>query len=547
MGIAKFGSAEGEERQKSTQSINVTVAMFFDGTDNNKSNTDARYSTDINIHEKYTNNTDHNNSSYENDHSNVAKLWSNYTEDKANYKFKKYIGGIGTTDGKKDSALGSTFGSGSTGILQKVEEGCKLISDELKSVFSSQMNKKIVSTLTVDVFGFSRGSAAARNFVYEITKPGSIYKEEKKSANQNNLILVDDIAPVNNLKEVPKYGHLGRFCRPNGIEIEFINIRFVGLFDCVASYNKNKIGGIFIPPRSSYTSKGFQDDTPEVFKNDTTQLHLDVIGEKAKRVVHFTAADEHRGNFPLTNIESAKSNGATFSFPGVHSDVGGGYPDNMHENNHSDNTPQIILCGEYDDMIKEKERLKLEGWFYEKELLIKEQYLNEDAGLYRLYAERKNLRNTYSFIPLHLMCQSALDFTTKYSSKNPILFNVGKIENDKTTSVKNDKLLEKIKVKLVDYLFNNGQPLKLSSPKLMEVDVPSEKQYDTDATYVKMQSPLQDVYDFSQDDQDLIALRHSYLHWNSNYNNVMVAEVFEIHPMYPRMVDSVRERLPLKG
>jgi hypothetical protein len=58
---------------------------------------------------------------------------------------------------------------------------------------------------------------------------------------------------------------------------------------------------------------------------------------------------------------------------------------------------------------------------------------------------------------------------------------------------------------------------------------------------------VQSVYNFSPDEQELLALRHSYLHWKSNYNNVTIAGVVQIHPMYPRMVDSIRQRLPLKG
>jgi hypothetical protein len=50
----------------------------------------------------------------------------------------------------------------------------------------------------------------------------------------------------------------------------------------------------------------------------------------AKKILHMTAHDEVRKNFPLTNIKA--SGGAEYSYIGVHSDIGGGYaPESSEE------------------------------------------------------------------------------------------------------------------------------------------------------------------------------------------------------------------------
>ncbi|MGS0528326.1 hypothetical protein ACU8V7_27075 [Zobellia nedashkovskayae] len=49
--------------------------------------------------------------------------------------------------------------------------------------------KKQINTLTIDVYGFSRGAAAARNFVHEIHKEKEVLKNMKFKARVkiNNL------------------------------------------------------------------------------------------------------------------------------------------------------------------------------------------------------------------------------------------------------------------------------------------------------------------------------------------------------------------------
>jgi hypothetical protein len=524
MGIAKIGPAKGEERQKTTGSIDVTIAMFFDGTSNNKNNTDER-----NIYTKLTSKqaagkvltADEQNtlaksvykketadlSSYENDYSNIARLWINYGEDKVNYKFKKYIEGIGTADLKGDDSSGCGWGGGEDGILEKVQEGFQVIADQLRDVIKMTPNGKI-KTLTIDVFGFSRGAAAARNFVYEVTKPP--YTEGRyhyAKGGKFKLCLINS----NVLDEIPA------------------SVRFVGLFDTVASYADD----IFIPDSLS-VNKFANDDTPKQFKNDTTELHLDAIADNVQKVIQFTAADEHRGNFPLTTIEKAfyKKKGSSFSLPGVHSDIGGSYTDQIAEKN------IILLNRPENELIKEKERLISQEWFHENELRINLTNLGHGQILHagNLCSERI-VSNKYSFIPLHFMCKSAIDFSR--NSTNVIPFDQNDIEDPKKkTSVSGDQLLTRIKKRLYNQVFENGPPLIF---KYFAEVLKEHHQNFKDKNYSK------ECIDEIEEQQDLRLLRHGYLHWNANYNESRVMGVATIHPFYPRLLNGIRIRCEKAG
>lgn len=121
-------------------------------------------------------------------------------------------------------------------------------------------------------------------------------------------------------------------------------VKYVGLYDTVASY------GV-------------------IHDNNTSQLHLDSIAI-AEKVVQLAAAEEHRLNFRLTNISSAK-NGLQIFLPGAHSDVGGGYVHNsMEENIHIldfDNSSSLTSTQEaaFDREIK---WLIESGWYSRDEI-----------------------------------------------------------------------------------------------------------------------------------------------------------------------------------
>ena len=171
----------GSFDKENSKEIFLEAGLFFDGTNNNHRNVEIRKKvqkvdeykdqskpenrstwTEYFIYKSVESPFD---GSYENDFSNVARLWRGVDQE----EYGIYIEGIGTEDEKEDSIRGMAWGTGGTGIRAKVRKGCKKLAEKILNIIDNESTKKIKSiTVTLDVFGFSRGAAAARNFVYEI-------------------------------------------------------------------------------------------------------------------------------------------------------------------------------------------------------------------------------------------------------------------------------------------------------------------------------------------------------------------------------------------
>jgi len=311
----------------------IRVSLFFDGTLNNRVNVNAA----ILGLKPATADT-----SYANDFSNISKIEGCWDEDSVtDHSNSIYIEGIGTSNNKSDKFLSTALGTLSEGVTEKVNKGIKQI---IKYIENLPIAKKKIEYIHLDSFGFSRGAAAARYFIYAALRKGqkTIY---------NQLIA-------------------------QGYTIESgVQVKFVGLFDTVAS-------------------EGFD------HSNDTKVLHLDSIN-LADKVVQLAAAEEHRHNFPLTNINNA-SNGTQVFLPGTHSDIGGGYNDLMEENLTIFRISRLIDSELRERLLKiEKNRLSKQGWYNDDEIFI----INNS----KIEVTRKNISNKYSFIPLHIMAKFAND------------------------------------------------------------------------------------------------------------------------------------------
>ncbi|MBM2578103.1 DUF2235 domain-containing protein [Jannaschia sp. Os4] len=242
----------------------LEIGCFFDGTFNNAVNAGIGGET----------------GSYANARSNVSLLSDVYKDgdgyDVVNEngtgvcrKFRsEYFPGIGTTDGEEDSRLtGGAFGMGSTGVESIVANAAIRIGTVINEASPGIEPEEIV----LDVFGFSRGAAAARYFVNAF-RQGFVAYEPWIGRNV--------------------YGRLP--------EDRNIRIRFVGVFDTVASIG---LAGV------EY--------------NYGANVHLHT--KQADRIFHITADDEYRTNFPLNDNEPG--GGERLRMPGAHGDVGGGYRD----------------------------------------------------------------------------------------------------------------------------------------------------------------------------------------------------------------------------
>lgn len=448
--------------------IDIRIGVFFDGTQNNRTNTNARSAKEGSEAKiAYNKKSDKETDSYMNDLSNVARKELHYA--KSAYVDSVYVEGIGTDDLGADTDdvstvlgvghLGVAYGSGDQGIVAKVKKGCQ---ETAKKAFKLKGKDKI-NTLTVDVFGFSRGSAAARNFIYELSKKNS-------SDSWGSQLLVYKI----------QYNRL--------------QVRFVGLYDTVSSYD----------PNATNTSTGDPN-----FDNDVSELHLNDLNleindlYKAKQIIHFCADDEHRKNFMLTPTRVA--GGKDFYLPGVHSDVGGCYTDMMNERNFQimdlDNTwGDGRSDKDYDEILNnDLKDLSAQGWGFLK-------VVKPDSD-HQTHMTREGIRNTYSFVTLHLMAEKLNKEYTKTVKMTDLNDQFGIPQ-----PVKPDELdLHKVKQRLADYI--NGD-----KPKMM---------YYTSKEIEQMRKKLdlkntKDVASFNikaNDHNMLMQLRSKYIHWNSKFGD----------------------------
>ena len=270
-----LGGALGNTTQTCPRVI-LEIGVFFDGTLNNAANSleGGR------------------GGSYANARSNVALLSELYKREQRHWirnscggyerKFAShYVPGPGTVSGGGDDWFqGNGLGMGTNGVESRVYHACLRIGQMVRELSPGVEPTEII----MDVFGFSRGAAAARYFVNCFRQGFIMYDENFVNRQRASL--------------------------PAGRRVRF---RFVGIFDTVAAI------GI-----------GTNDD------NGPVNVHVSTA--QAEKIFHLTAGDEYRENFRLnhnidrstrvgnTSLQSG-SGGEARELPGAHSDVGGGYRD----------------------------------------------------------------------------------------------------------------------------------------------------------------------------------------------------------------------------
>lgn len=453
----KFGDYTPEISKEEV--LDITLGIFFDGTLNNKTNTIERRDKTPDYKKNGGSPTDNN--SYNNDWSNVARLWDHYDKSSG-----IYIEGIGTEDKEEDSMLGYAFGTGDTGIRGKVRKGCEEIVKKVKNIKNAKKADKI-SVLTFDVFGFSRGAAAARNFVHEIGK--SKYKAKTTTVSHEGMTFTSHYDSDGNGvegEELPKWGHLGLKLQEAGIKIDVLKVRFLGIYDTVSSYSKN-----FSPKPN--------------FHNDVEELGLNDIG-RAQTVIHFVAENEHRENFDLTKVHV----GIEKIFPGVHCDVGGAYEDG------TESWEEIETSWTTATKLKTlRSQLIADAWFKEEQLTI-------EPGFYLTLKGSRDLVKTYSYIPLHFMAE--------YGDQKEIPFTLKKLTDEKH-SITSDALLMRVKDRLRPYAMGNGKQYVFKRYKEVEnayggASIPERK-------YADYQREM-------KEQDDLRILRNKYLHWSARREGI---------------------------
>ena len=257
-------------RSSNTERV-LRVGIFFDGTANNQFNIllgQERQAQGLKVDPA---------SSYAGTPTNIARLHRHYpvqtmfSDGRAQTSL--YVSGIGTTTAAADTAFpGLSYGRGRTGVLGKADEAQALLSQCLGQ-FVRLAPPNTLGRLQLDIFGFSRGAAAARHF-------------------------------ANQVRTLP-------FKKQFALAPDFTcSIEFIGLFDTVAA-----MGGL--------------EDLGDVGDEINPGLNLYLGPDCAQQVVQLCARDEYRRNFSLTRI--APQWPLDIFLPGAHADLGGGYPVEMQE------------------------------------------------------------------------------------------------------------------------------------------------------------------------------------------------------------------------
>ena len=497
--VQKKENKTKKKAEENNDCIKITIAVFFDGTGNNRYNTTARwlykkrkYGTrgknngealndayNENAHaDEYKGNitglgTQGNiwGGSYQNDLSNVARLEKFYDVENlapTHVVTKVYVEGVGTQNGDDDDISSAKDGEGVSGIRAKIKSSIKDIGEKINLI----VEERDIEELTFNVYGFSRGAATARNFVHEITQQKGAIKEKglfKRTTYYKN-----------------KFGLLGEEIDTS--KVEKMTINFAGLFETVSAHDKDGI------------DKGLFEDAHD----DVEELHLKAIN-KAKKIVHFTAEDEHRKNFALTTT----SKGLQKALPGVHSDVGGCYTNGKEF--------VVLIDGEPSLVKREAERLYAEGWYRKDKKQLKISVLkkekNKDGKVVKIkkaaLSGSRILSKNYSFIPLELMGilsnnETEINIVLQELDK---FYNIHSTDPNKDASNKDVKalnakqkqLLTYVRERLHNFVLRNDIPMVYYTKKELENRI-------NDFEYITMKKDSEALYD----------LRNQFLHFSSD-------------------------------
>ncbi|NIF06854.1 DUF2235 domain-containing protein [Chryseobacterium sp. Tr-659] len=478
--------------------------------------------------------------SFSNDYTNVARMYKCCEQ----YNYGVYVEGIGTLNNSRDVDDGFQYGSGITGVRGKVRKGCEMTADRIGALKKQQRGKKVLTRITIDTFGFSRGAAAARNFAYEINgikrnQDVEIKKSRKivgytQFNSPEGPVMVPEYGDIWIDKDdtevdpkyikngkLPKFGFLGYYLLSKKIvseqELENIelDVRFIGVYDTVSSYEE--FGDMGALRRVGWEGMKHSVLGPKHnFGDDVEQLQLKNPGSYF-RAVHFTAANEHRENFSLTRFPGSIEK----EFPGVHCDIGGAYENGMEtvdEIETSNHKPLWFLN-------KRRQQLIDEHWYYKEQIEINNKFLNAISfgNVYRKITGIRFLRKEYSYIPLHFMEELGVNLYD-----HQII-----TKTEATYSIDHDQYLPHTKDLLHNYVFTGGEKWNFQSDEEFEKEKkerareraenpepiwekPSDETVDKDGNIIKTQT-LQEVVVTAYHPQKLLRImRHEYLHWSAN-------------------------------
>ncbi|MCF7751534.1 DUF2235 domain-containing protein [Bacillus subtilis subsp. subtilis] len=277
----------GQPPPPPTATLSLQIGLFFDGTRNNAGNLlhasrphgsttpTARPPAPL-VADDASPYQSRLTSSYSNGLTNIARLHALYPDDRAQpagsdvLSLAIYIEGAGTRTGADDDLMGLAFGIGRTGVCAKSRRALdELLPDALRALARTHP-LAVLGTLRIDLFGFSRGAASARDALNRLNRADGRAWLREQLHRTGWQLAGDAVVPA----------------RP---------ARFVGLLDTVVA----------ISPQQ-------RDQQPVV----------GLPAGCADKVVQIAARDEHRHYFALTTVAPQHEE---IALPGVHANIGGGY------------------------------------------------------------------------------------------------------------------------------------------------------------------------------------------------------------------------------
>ncbi len=267
----------------------LQIGLFFDGTRNNADNllhaarpsgrplpaprtpTPAALADDASPYQSRIT------SSYSNGLTNIARLHALYPDHReapsapsSHLSLAIYIEGSGTRTGEEDDLMGLAFGVGRSGAMAKVHRALDTLLPDALRTLAARIPDSTVRDVRVDLFGFSRGAASAREAVNQLNRTGG------------HDWLREQL-------------HRTGWAIASGVPLRTRPVRFVGLFDTVVAIASRR-----------------REDLPQVA----------LAAGCADAVVQLVARDEHREHFALTTVAPAHEE---IALPGAHANIGGGY------------------------------------------------------------------------------------------------------------------------------------------------------------------------------------------------------------------------------
>ncbi len=341
--------------------------------------------------------------------SNVAKLYELYLTGEVQENFfvgKHYEVGIGTYMSKAQYELypiqrkidKGYGGGGAKRIYKAIDVACAFFDAH---PFGDK--KEQFKVRTIDVFGFSRGAAEARDFVNTFIKEKINLREKYQDIRFNFIGIFDTVGSFgeagNNINMKPASSDFAQdVSEADGLGDEHTGskqIKKKRIFatqheaDAFAAQKREAGWEILYNAKSTVVYAQQEEILYTPYNFDLKQG----ANASAKHIIHFIAHDEKRYNFPLTNI--ASSGGFECKMMGVHSDVGGGYPKQM--------TQALSFRVDYKN-IQARAKARAQGWIEE------ETYYFYGAPTTVKMSKKRVVSNALSVVYLHLMALVAAKY-----------------------------------------------------------------------------------------------------------------------------------------